>query len=51
MSTAEPAWRTGGRHCGAVRFDVALPDRVEPFDGRTRDVDSAALAQLSRGQG
>ena len=22
-------WRGGGCHCGAVRFDVALPDRVE----------------------
>jgi hypothetical protein len=23
------AWRAGGCHCGAVRFEVALPDEVE----------------------
>lgn len=29
MSTADLAWRTGGCHCGAVRFEVALPGHVE----------------------
>ena len=26
---AEQAWRGGGCHCGAVRFEVALPLRIE----------------------
>ena len=26
---AEPSWRGGGCHCGAVRFEVALPPVVE----------------------
>lgn len=29
MSEPEPTWRAGGCHCGAVRFEVALPDTVE----------------------
>ncbi len=29
MSAADPVWRAGGCHCGAVRFEVALPARVE----------------------
>ncbi|MDR3507928.1 MAG: GFA family protein [Caulobacteraceae bacterium] len=29
MSTVEPVWRSGGCHCGAVRFEVALPATVE----------------------
>ncbi len=30
MSGASPlAWRAGGCHCGAVRFEAALPDEVE----------------------
>ncbi len=28
-SAPDLTWRAGGCHCGAVRFDVALPDRVE----------------------
>jgi len=27
--TAELTWHAGGCHCGAVRFEAALPDRVE----------------------
>jgi hypothetical protein len=27
--TASLTWRAGGCHCGAVRFEVALPDVVE----------------------
>ncbi|HXC57277.1 MAG TPA: GFA family protein [Rhizomicrobium sp.] len=26
------AWRTGGCHCGAVRFDVRTPDEIELVD-------------------
>jgi hypothetical protein len=29
MSARERVWRGGGCHCGAVRFEAALPDRVE----------------------
>jgi len=29
MTDASFAWRGGGCHCGAVRFEVALPDQVE----------------------
>ena len=25
MSVGEPVWRAGGCHCGAVRFEAALP--------------------------
>jgi hypothetical protein len=28
----ELVWRSGGCHCGAVRFEVALPDHVEAQD-------------------
>jgi hypothetical protein len=28
----EPKWRAGGCHCGAVRFEAALPDEVEAHD-------------------
>jgi len=27
--TAELTWHAGGCHCGAVRFEAALPERVE----------------------
>jgi len=27
--SGEGTWRPGGCHCGAVRFEVALPDEVE----------------------
>lgn len=26
--SAAPTWRTGGCHCGAVRFEAALPDEA-----------------------
>ena len=26
---AQPSWRAGGCHCGAVRFEAALPEAVE----------------------
>jgi hypothetical protein len=29
MSEAETTWRGGGCHCGAVRFEAALPETVE----------------------
>jgi len=29
MTVGNMAWRAGGCHCGAVRFEVALPHRVE----------------------
>ena len=29
MSGDTASWRAGGCHCGAVRFEAALPDRVE----------------------
>jgi hypothetical protein len=29
MSAPGPVWRGGGCHCGAVRFEAALPDEVE----------------------
>ena len=29
---SEPQWRTGGCHCGAVRFRVLLPDAIEVED-------------------
>lgn len=29
MSGAPFTWRSGGCHCGAVRFEAALPDAVE----------------------
>ncbi len=29
MSGAELHWHSGGCHCGAVRFEAALPERVE----------------------
>ena len=29
MSRAEPVWRSGGCHCGAVRFEVAVTAGVE----------------------
>jgi hypothetical protein len=29
MSEAEMSWKTGGCHCGAVRFEVLAPDAVE----------------------
>jgi hypothetical protein len=29
MSGPETQWRGGGCHCGAVRFEAALPDEVE----------------------
>jgi hypothetical protein len=29
MSKDTHAWRAGGCHCGAVRFEAALPDQVE----------------------
>ncbi len=33
MSAAQaPVWRAGGCHCGAVRFETSLPDRVEAQD-------------------
>jgi hypothetical protein len=32
MSAAGLAWRGGGCHCGAVRFEVRLPDTVEAQD-------------------
>ena len=28
-TTGEPVWRAGGCHCGAVRFEAALPVGVE----------------------
>jgi hypothetical protein len=28
----ENAWRAGGCHCGAVRFEAALPDAIEAQD-------------------
>ena len=30
--SGEPAWRGGGCHCGAVRFEARLPDRVRAED-------------------
>ncbi|HEV2365362.1 MAG TPA: GFA family protein [Caulobacteraceae bacterium] len=27
MSVGNPAWRSGGCHCGAIRFEAALPPR------------------------
>jgi hypothetical protein len=32
MSKDTHAWRAGGCHCGAVRFEAALPDQVEAQD-------------------
>ena len=33
MSSAQAlGWRSGGCHCGAVRFEVALPEAVEAQD-------------------
>jgi len=29
VSLCQAVWRSGGCHCGAVRFEVALPGRVE----------------------
>ena len=29
MADAEMSWKTGGCHCGAVRFEVLAPDAVE----------------------
>ena len=29
MSGTDFSWRSGGCHCGAVRFEAALPDAVE----------------------
>jgi len=29
VSATEQTWRSGGCHCGAVRFDVLLPQSVE----------------------
>ena len=31
-ASPEMTWRGGGCHCGAVRFEVALPDHVEAQD-------------------
>ena len=32
MSKENLKWHAGGCHCGAVRFEVALPDRIEVED-------------------
>ncbi len=32
MAHTEMRWRTGGCHCGAVRFEVLAPDKVETRD-------------------
>lgn len=32
MSAKARAWRSGGCHCGAVRFEVSLPDAVMAQD-------------------
>ncbi|MAP94116.1 MAG: aldehyde-activating protein [Ponticaulis sp.] len=32
MSDNEMSWHAGGCHCGAVRFEVQLPDRIEVED-------------------
>jgi len=32
VSFPTPSWRDGGCHCGAVRFQAALPDEVEAHD-------------------
>jgi hypothetical protein len=29
MADAEMSWKTGGCHCGAVRFEVLAPDAIE----------------------
>jgi len=29
MSDADMSWKTGGCHCGAVRFEVLAPDDIE----------------------
>ncbi|MEM6625596.1 MAG: GFA family protein [Pseudomonadota bacterium] len=32
QAETELRWRSGGCHCGAVRFEVALPERIEVED-------------------